>query len=147
MFPNMNAKKLGPLIYNVEHLIEAPLERMIFGKTRYSGNNWFFRCMCARIMWLYDILAYFNFSFDLKFGTWKNEDWKKFVKYHNSQLYFIGNCDVYKDMMILNSSEFDTSCYKSEKFRSYMIPEFIEPTQEKLKMWLFHYPDAGELRI
>ena len=141
----MNAKQLGPLIYNVEHLIEAPFESIIFGKTRYNGNNWFFRCMCARILWFQDMLAYFNFSFDLKYGTLDNAEWKKFVKYHNSQLYFIGNCGVYKDMIKLNPSEFDIDCYRSDKFRSYMIPNFMEPTQEKLRFWLFHHPDAGEL--
>ena len=143
----MKIKQLGPLFYNVEHLIEAPLERIVFGKTRYSGDNWFFRCMCARMMWFYDLLAYFRFSFYKRFGMWDDSEWRDYVKFHNNQLYNIGHCSVYKDMMILNPLEFDTDCYKTDKYRSYMIPCCIDPTPERLKIWLFHFPDAGELKI
>ena len=143
----MKIKQLGPLLYNVEHLIEAPLEKVLFGKTRYSGDNWFFKCMCSRILWIYDLLAYFRFSLYKKFGMWDNSEWNEYVKFHNNQLYNIGHCGVYEDMIKLNPPEFGKSYYRAEKFRSYMIPCSSDPTSERLKMWLFHYPDAGELII
>ena len=131
-------KNLGLLFYCAEHIVEFPVDRLIFGRTRYDDDSWYFRCMCARILWIYDLLACLYYTLRLEYGLWDAEDWNKYRKIHNQHLLFIGHCKTYVEMRKLNPIEFDKSMYCSSEYIKYIIPVNDKPTKDELKRWLLH---------
>ena len=125
-------------IYKLEHLFETPIEKFLFGKTRYSSQDPLFRCMGARILWLNDILHGLYFGLRKKCNAWDQKEWDEFAKNHNEQLYDIIHCDIYNDMAILCKSEFYKPQFGVEEYIKYFIPLTINPSTEDIKRRLIH---------
>ena len=131
-------RKIVGKIYSIEHIIEYPIDKLIFGKSRYDYDSWFWRCMGSRFLWMRDLFGFAYFSLLLESGTWDHKEWKEFVSDHNELLWDIVHCEIYNDMGKLNSKEFKGLHYDAEDFVKYQIPNNIPPSKENLKRWLIH---------
>lgn len=124
--------------YTIEHLVELVPDLFIFGSTRYVDDRWFFRCMCGRIRAIKDLIYYYYFRTKLD-NSWDQEEWKRFAIEHNNDIDFIGHCSTYEEMRNLNPKEFNQERYSSNKYKQYMIPLVLKPTEDQLKKWLLYY--------
>lgn len=131
--------KINPgIIYKLEHLIETPIEKFLFGKTRYDSHNPLFRCMGSRLLWINDLLHYFYFGLQIKCNVWNQKEWNDFAIKHNEQLYDIMHCDTYSDMCNLCEDEFKKPEYDVKQFIKFYITMSKKPTKKDLKRWLLH---------
>ena len=129
---------IGGGIYSIEHFCEIPIEKLIFGRTRYTKDDWFFRCMGSRLLWFFDLIAYVYYSIRMRLNIWNESDWREYVKIHNNQIYFISRCDTFGSMCELNSKEFRRSPYDAKCFIKYMIPMYVKVDKKRLRRWLLH---------
>ena len=126
------------IIYKIEHLFEMPIEKFLFGKTRYDSQDPYFRCMGSRLLWLNEIAHYLYFGLQKKCGIWNQKEWDNFARSHNEQLYDIIHCDIYGNMCDLCGDEFKKSEFNVKEYIKYFIPLGIEPTKKDIINRLLH---------
>jgi len=124
-------------VYTLEHLIEAPIEKLIIGKTRYTDDKFAFRCMCMRLQSIKDFLHCFYFVLRKKYDMWDQEEWENYAKEHNKSILDVINCETFQKMSELNPREFKKQIYDANKYPEYLIPLNINPDINfiKQKLW------------
>ena len=88
------------MFYDLEHILEAPLEIFLLGKTRYHKDNWFFRCMESRLLWLSDNFAYIYYSMGLETGKFDEKEWRDFVVERNKNILKFITCETFQKMKV-----------------------------------------------
>ncbi len=137
------------MIYGIEHSIELPVELLFFQTTRFTNDSWFGRCFCARSLAAIDKVNYYRFCWHLlpsgsgKFlydKKWMDK-WREYVRWHNSMIMKIIECDDYPLMCERSGRQFNLIKYDACRGFNYLIPNpnVIKPTKERMEKWLIHF--------